>query len=143
MTAMGTSIASRVRPARIERVEFDPAACRLIAEATRDVLDVAYGTGPGLRLDVRPAPSLVRTLTVRGEGGGLSVESPAVPYAVAAVLLALRDATGVRPRCRFPWPRHRLLTIALGLTGPAAAVREILRRSESDPRRRPAVYVSD
>jgi hypothetical protein len=143
VTPRGTSVASRVRPARIERVEFDPAACRLIADATRDVLDVAYGTGPGLRLDVRPARSLAGTLTVRGDGGGLCVESPAMPYAVAAVLLALRDTTGVRPRCRFPWPRHHRLTMVLGLTGPAAAVREVLRRSEPDPRRRPAVYVSD
>jgi hypothetical protein len=139
---MVASVASRVSPARIERVEFDPAACRLIAEATRGALDLSYGTGPGLRLDVRPTRSLGRTLTVRGEDDGLCVESPAPPYAVAAVLLALRDATGVPPRCRFPWPRHRWLTMVLGLTGPAAAARAALRRSEPDPRRRPAVYVS-
>jgi len=59
------------------------------------------------------------------------------------VLLALHDATGVRPRCRFPWPRHHRLTIVLGLTGTAAQVREILRRSEPDPRQRPLLQVGD
>jgi hypothetical protein len=59
------------------------------------------------------------------------------------VLLAVADATGVRPRCRFPWPRQHWLTIIFGLTGPAAQVREILRRAEPDPHRRPVVRVGD
>jgi len=143
MAAVQMSVSSRVRPARIASVEFDAAARRLITAAVADGFDIAYRHGPGLILDVRPRPTIGTALRVRGTGAALSVDSTATPFAVAAVLLALHDATGVRPRCRFPWPRHHRLTIVLGLTGTAAQVREILRRSEPDPRQRPLLQVGD
>ena len=143
MTAVRMSVPSRVHPARIASVEFDAAACRLITAAARDGLDIAYRQGPGLVLDVRPRATVGAVLPVRGAGGLLTTDSTATPFAVATVLLALRDATGVRPRCRFPWPRRHRLTVIFGLTGTAAQVRELLRRTEPDPARRPIVHVGD
>lgn len=143
MAAATMSVPSRVRPAGIRSVEFDAAALRSITAAAADGLDVAFRDGPGLVLDVRPRPAVGAVLRVRGANGVLSVDSLATPLAVAAVLLAMHDATGVRPRCLFPWPRHHWVTVVFGVTGTAVQVREILRRSEPDTRRRPVVQVGE
>lgn len=76
----------------------------------------------------------------------LRVESAVVPNSIAAVLLALRDATGVRPKCYFEWAEgnpiaylFRYLLFGRGDTPPL--VREILRENEKDPAKRPAIHV--
>lgn len=143
MTTVRMSVPCRVRPGHITRVEFDPAAAHLVTAATGNRLDIDYHNGPGLILDVRPRPSRGHVLLVRGAGTLMSVDSTATPHTIAAVLLALHDATGIRPQCRFPWPQHHRLTVMMGLTGTAAQVREVLRRSEPDPQRRPYVHVGD
>jgi len=94
-------------------------------------------------LDVRPQTSAEPTLRVHVAGTALRVDSRAIPYAIAAVLLGLRDATGVRPLCRFPWPPHHRLAVVFGITGRAAQVRDVLTHSEPDPRRRPAIQVGE
>ncbi len=105
-----------------------------------------------LEIDIVDPSDFSDVLRVRGvEVGGhriLRVASPAAPNAIAAVLLALRDATGVRP--------HVLLRVVRGLARwhtccatcssaaatPPPVVREIIRKVEPDPDRRPGIHVS-
>ncbi|MEW2384823.1 amino acid transporter [Micromonospora sp. NPDC047707] len=87
----------------------------------------------------------VRGLTVGGHRV-LRVQSPAVPNAIAAILLALRDATGVRPHAHFEWSEgnpvaHLLRYLILGRGDTPPVVREILRKVEHDPARRPGIHV--
>jgi len=103
-----------------------------------------------LEIDVIDPSEFSNDLCVRGvriDGYRiLRAESPAVPNAIAAILLALRDTTGVRPHCYFEWSEgsplgHLLRYLILGQGDTPPVVREILRESEDDPKRRPAIHV--
>ena len=76
----------------------------------------------------------------------LRTESPAVPNAIAALLMHLRDSTRKIPHVYFGWSEGnpimylaRYLLFGEGDTAPVT--REILRQAEEDPELRPNVHV--
>lgn len=103
-----------------------------------------------LEVEITDPSTFSNVLQIRGvDVGGyriLRVGSPAVPNAVAAVLLTLQHTTGVRPHCYFEWSEgsplvHLLRYLILGQGDTAPVVREILRKSDDDPANRPAIHV--
>jgi hypothetical protein len=107
---------------------------------------------PVLFLEVTPsdASEFSGVLRVCGENvDGFRVlrsEYPAVPNAIAAFLLFLRDETGKLPHAYFGWSEGNPLTylmkyIAFGEGDTAPVTHEVLRQAEKNPERRPIVHV--
>ena len=76
----------------------------------------------------------------------LRTESPAVPNAIAAFLLFLRNETGKLPHVYFGWSEGNPLSyllkyIAFGEGDTAPVTHEVLRQAEKDPEARPIVHV--
>ena len=101
-------------------------------------------------VEISDASEFAGKLTVSGadvEGYRiLRAKAPAVPNAIAALLLHLRDRTGKIPHVYFGWsegnPFHYLIRYILFGEGDTAPVtREILRQAEPDADLRPAVHV--
>jgi hypothetical protein len=72
--------------------------------------------------------------------------SPAVPNAIAALLLHVRDLTGQNPHAYFGWTEgnpiaYLLKFLAFGEGDTAPVTREVLRQAESEPARRPRIHV--
>ena len=107
---------------------------------------------PVLFLEIRPgdASQFSEVLNVQGiEIAGYRVlrcQSPAIPNAIAALLLYIRDQTGQIPHVYFGWTEGNPITyllkfLAFGEGDTAPVTREVLRQSEHDPLRRPRVHV--
>ena len=107
---------------------------------------------PILFLEVRPgdASQFSELLTVEGAWVGpyrvLRCQSAAIPNAIAALLLYIRDRTGQIPHVYFGWTEGNPITyllkfLAFGEGDTAPVTREVLRQFEPDPLRRPRVHV--
>jgi len=69
-----------------------------------------------------------------------------LPNAIAALLLYIRDTTGKIPHVYFEWAEDNPVTALLwfllfGEGDIAPVTREVLRKAERDPERRPVVHV--
>jgi hypothetical protein len=103
-----------------------------------------------LEIEIVDASEFVETVLVRGIRVGnyriLRACGVAVPNAIAAILLDLRDKTKKLPHAYFGWvegnPIQYLLRFLLFGEGDTAVVtREVLRRAERDPEWRPGIHV--
>jgi len=107
---------------------------------------------PILFFEVTPgdASEFSGVLKIRGETVDgfkiLRTESPAVPNAIAAFLLFLRNETGKLPHVYFGWSEgnpvsYLLKYLAFGEGDTAPVTHEVLRQAERDPDQRPIVHV--
>jgi hypothetical protein len=103
-----------------------------------------------LEVEVADPSDFARELHVHGvEVDGyrvLRTQSPAVPNAIAAIMLRIRDETGMPPHLHFQWSEgnpiaHLVRFILLGQGETAPVTREILRQAEKNVARRPVVHV--
>jgi hypothetical protein len=104
-----------------------------------------------LEVQLSDASDFRERLGVRGVAIGghrvLRCTGFAVPNAIAALLLALRDRTGAIPHAYFGWTEGSPLTyvlkyLALGEGDTAPVTREVLRLAEPDADRRPRIHVA-
>jgi hypothetical protein len=105
-----------------------------------------------LFLEVRPADAsdFANQLSIMGADVGghhvLRCSSPAIPNAIAALLLDLRRRTGGIPHAYFGWTEGNPITyllkyLAFGEGDTAPVCREVLRQAEPDPERRPRIHL--
>jgi hypothetical protein len=76
----------------------------------------------------------------------LRCKSPAVPNAIAALLIHIRDHTGLIPHAYFGWTEGNPVTyvlkyLFLGEGDTAPVTREVLRRAIKNPLERPRIHV--
>ena len=103
-----------------------------------------------LEVDQGDVSNFQGDLEVRGERVGrhgvLRCKSPAVPNAIAALLLHIKDATRTIPHAYFGWIEgnpvaYAFRYVALGEGDTAPVTREILRQAIRDPLDRPRIHV--
>ena len=77
----------------------------------------------------------------------LRAQGAAIPNTIAAIMMHLRDISGRRPHAYFNWtegsPFTWILRFLISGTGEIAPItREILRKAERDPAKRPSVHAA-
>jgi hypothetical protein len=100
------------------------------------------------RADVSDFTSLLEVKGLRvGKYEVLRASSTAIPNAIAALLIHIRDVTDVLPHAYFGWTEgnpvayfFRFLFLGEGDVAPIA--REVLRQNIQDPRQRPFIHVT-
>src|SRR5438477_386057 len=146
---MGSGEAVRIianRPGTGDRMEYE--------DKLREARDSHHlpPTDPVLFLEVQPgdASQFSEVLTVHGHKVNgyhvLRCQSPAIPNAIAALLLHIRNQTGKIPHVYFGWTEGNPITyllrfLAFGEGDTAPVTREVLRQAEHNPLRRPRVHV--
>ena len=135
------------RPETRDVAEYDGKA----AETRRDH-DIPQGERLlFLEIEVDDASDFTGTLEVRGQRVGdhlvLRARGVAIPNAIAALMMHLRDYTDKRPHAYFHWGENSPL-LSLGkllLSGKgdiAPVTREIIRRVEPDAEHRPVIHAA-
>lgn len=177
VTIIGTSFVSRALRAtelRIRKVVLDEKAEQFISEAAASTIRIvahrpggmdyqskeqeAYKThnidGQLIFLEVSLDDASEFTEDVLEVKGILKdrfkvliCHSPAVPNAIAALLLHVLDRTKTRPHVYFGWTEGNPLMYVMkyifwGEGETAPVTREVLRAAESDPHKRPFVHVA-
>ena len=105
-----------------------------------------------LFVEVKPSDASLfsEVLVVEGANVGghrvLRCASPAIPNAIAALLLFIRDETRNIPHAYFGWTEgnpiaYLLKFLAFGEGDTAPVTREVLRQAEPDPELRPRIHV--
>jgi len=105
-----------------------------------------------LFLEVRPSDASLFTDVLHVKGIDvhghqiLRCSSPAIPNAIAGLLLDLRDRTYSIPHAYFGWTEgnpiaYLLKFLAFGEGDTAPVCREVLRQAEPIPERRPRIHV--
>jgi hypothetical protein len=146
--------AARARSVRIIANRPDTGAKDEYDKKQREAFDSHHldASDPLLFLEVQlgDASEFSGTLNVEGvEVGGhrvLRCEGPAVPNAIAAFLLHVRDRTKLIPHAYFGWTEGNPITyvlkyLALGEGDTAPVTREVLRQAERDPHLRPRIHL--
>jgi len=142
------------RTVRLVANEPDAGDAQEYAEKRLQIMDDHDLTGDQefifVEITVKDPSEFATSLDVHGEVKHhryrvLTIESAAVPNALAALLLYIRDETGCRPHIYFEWteghPVVNFFHFLLGGVGEVAPVtREVLRRAEPDRSRRPHVH---
>lgn len=134
------------RPDKGTRAEYD----HKLTEARRE--HHLPESDPVLFLEIRPSDvsDFANVLSVHGvdiDGHRvLRCSSPAIPNAIAGLLLNLRDRTDCLPHAYFGWTEGNPVAylakfLAFGEGDTAPVCREVLRQAEHVPERRPRIHV--
>jgi hypothetical protein len=134
-----------------KRRSDDTTVYKLKAEEQRDCNAIPEDASVlFFEVEVRGSSEFTDVMSIRGVEVGeyrvLRAQASSVPNAIAAFLLYMQKETGQRPHCYFSWSETPPLAqvfrfIFLGQGDTAPLTREVLRRAEPDPERRPAIHV--
>jgi hypothetical protein len=134
-------------PDALDAQEYDDKIRQVVADNDLDDEgDIVF-----VEVTVTDPSDFENTLHVHGEvvhqhRRVLRLESATVPNALAALLLHIRDLTGVTPHIYFEWTEgspvlNLLRFLFFGVGEVAPTTREVLRRAEPNRSRRPHVHV--